>query len=331
MKVQKIALEEHIALPGNTSEQFLTFYDNWPEILHRLLDIHGQLLADMDASGIGLAILSLNAPAIQANPSKRQAIDMARQANDYLAEQVVKNPVRFQALAALPLQDPEAAAQELTRCVKDLGFKGALVNGYSSLEDGAVAYYDQPEYWDFWGVVQALEVPFYLHPRDMDLETKALRGHPWLRNSGWAFGVETATHALRLMSSGLFDKHPDLTIILGHLGETLPHVIWRIDHRIGLVPRGIPAKRPLAHYLRNNFYVTTSGNFCTQALMNTILSLGSDRILFSTDYPFERMSEAADWFDTVEISEADRIKIGSANAEKLFKLATHNQKAAASV
>ncbi|MGA2259717.1 MAG: amidohydrolase family protein, partial [Thermoguttaceae bacterium] len=95
---------------------------------------------------------------------------------------------------------------------------------------------------------------------------------------------------------------------------------WRIDHRIGIQPRGIPAKRPLAHYLRNNFYVTTSGNFCTQTLINTILSLGSDRILFSADYPFESMIEAAAWFDGVEISESDRGKIGYSNAERLFQL-----------
>lgn len=323
MRIPKIAIEEHFAVPDTVDEGAKYFPpESWPRLRRYLLDTHGQLLADMDAGGIEMAALSLNSPGIQAIPSKKLAIERARQANDYLAEQVAKRPDRFQALAALPLQDPDAAALELVRCVKDLGFRGALVNGFSEIEkEGSIFYYDLPQFRPFWATLESLDVPFYLHPR-YPVETHAdLSGHPWLVGAVWSFGVETATHALRLMASGLFDQYPRLTVVLGHLGEMLPAAIWRADHRIGRLPRGIPAKKKPGEYLRNNFYVTTSGNFCTRTLLSTILCLGADRVLFSADYPFEPIQEAAEWFDGLDaISEADRLKIGRTNAEKLLKL-----------
>lgn len=332
MRLQKIAIEEHIALPDTVDDSQKYFTpDVWPKFRRYLLDIHGQLLADMDACGIEMTLLSLNSPGIQAIPNRKQAIELARQANDYMAEQVAKNPARFQALATLPLQAPDAAAKEMTRAVKELGMKGALINSFSQVdvEDSAV-YYDQQQYWDFWGTLESLNVPFYLHPRDpLPNRTTFLDGHPWLRGSIWAFGIDTGTHALRLMCSGLFDKYPKLTVILGHLGENLPNNMWRIDNRIAKTPLGIPAKKQISEYLRNNFYVTTSGNFCTQTLVNTILEVGADRILFSADYPFEAMSQAADWFDSLNaISETDRVKIARGNAEKLFGLALGKASAA---
>jgi len=326
MKPWKIALEEHVALP-ETLESASTYLRGRPTLPQKLLDIHGALLAEMDASGIEMSVLSLNADGIQGILTKPEAITTARRANDYLAEQVTKNSRRFQALAALPMQDPEEAAKELTRCVKDLGMKGALANGYTQLgEPDNILYYDQPEFWDFWGTVEALGVPFYLHARDpIAASARNLQGHPWLWQSRWAFGVETATHALRLMASGLFDKYPRLTIILGHLGEMLPNFMWRIDHRINAwganASSAPPIKRRMNEYLRNNFYITTSGNFCTSTLMNVIQWMGSDRIMFSVDYPFEKMSQAGEWFDSVDvICDADWEKIARKNAIRLLKL-----------
>jgi 2,3-dihydroxybenzoate decarboxylase len=204
--------------------------------------------------------------------------------------------------------------------VKDLGFRGALVNGFTQIEDSA-AYYDQPQYWPFWETVEELDVPFYLHPREpLDNQRRIYDGHPWFLGSAWAFGVETAMHALRLMGSGLFDRYPRLKIILGHLGEGLPYNIWRVDHRVSKTPRGIPARKPMADYLRENFYLTTSGNFRTPTLLDAIAEVGVDRILFSVDYPFEELSDAVEWFEGAGVSEADRLKIGRANAEGLFKL-----------
>jgi 2,3-dihydroxybenzoate decarboxylase len=324
MRIQKIAVEEHFGEPGTVDESQQKFFppDRWPKLRSALVDIHGQLLANMDAYGVQMSLLSLTSPGIQEIPDRQQAIDTARRSNDYLAEQVAKRPDRFQALAALPMQDPDAATRELVRCVKELGFRGACVNGFSEVGQAETSVYcDLPQYWPFWETVQNLDLPFYLHPRRPLKNRPDLEGHPWLLAGAWAFGVETATHALRLITSGLFDKYPKVAIVLGHLGETLPNAIWRIENRLRVMPRGLPAKKPIGEYLRNNFYFTTSGNCCTKTLVNTIFAVGADRIMFATDSPFEQMSEAAQWFDQLDaISETDRLKIARTNAEKVFKL-----------
>ena len=324
----KIALEEHFAIP-ETLQDSAGFVPGtyWDELQHRLLDIHDTRLKLMDAHGIEMMILSLNAPAVQAIPDRAKAIETARRANDALAEEVAKRPDRFRAFAALPLQDPEAAAAELQRCVKDLGMVGALANGFSqdaSFQDGqGLLYYDLPQYRAFWAEVEKLDVPFYLHPRNpLPQDCRIYEGHPWLMGPTWAFAQETAVHALRLIGSGLFDEHPGLNIILGHMGEGIPYMLWRIDHRNGWVklPKGHPAKRKFVEYFHDNFHITTSGNFRTQTLVDAILELGADRIMFSADWPFENIDHAADWFDAASIAEPDRAKIGRTNAAKLFGL-----------
>lgn len=245
--------------------------------------------------------------------------------NDYIAENVLsKYPNRFLAFAALPLQDPEEAAKELERAVRELGFVGGLVNGYSNIGDENTAQYlDEPQVWPFWKKVEELQVPVYLHPRiPLPNQQRIYEGYEGLLGSAWGFGVETATHAIRLILSGLFDHYPNLTIILGHLGEGLPFTLPRVEHRLRHQrpeTHGKHKKSP-TEYLRKNFYLTTSGVFRTQALIDTLLEVGSDRILFSVDYPYESMEEISSWFDTCPISENDRIKIGSENATKLFNL-----------
>lgn len=321
----KIGLEEHFAIP-DTLQDSAGFVpaDYWRELSARLLDIQDQRLRQMDEHGMAMMLLSLNAPAVQAIPDRAKAIEIAKRANDFLAEQVAKRPDRFQGLAALPLQDPDAATHELQRCVRDLGFKGALVNGFSQIDtpDNAV-YLDDARYAGFWATVEELDVPFYLHPRNpLTSWAQIYQGHPWLMGPTWAFGQETAVHALRLMASGLFDRHPRLKVVLGHMGEGLPYSIWRVDNRNAWVkmPKGFPAQRALGDYFRENFWLTTSGNFRTQTLIDAMLEVGADRILFSTDWPFENIDHAAQWFDAASISEADRLKIGRTNAVKLFKL-----------
>lgn len=323
MQMTKIALEEHVI---NREAADLPALTSRPQLRERMLDIHGRMLAEMDAAGIGMSVLSFNLNgSVHAMTSTRQAIETARIRNDFLAGEVVRNPQRFQAFATLPLQDTEAAAAELTRCVKDLGFKGVMLDGFVQIDAKEdVSYLDLPRFWDFWATVETLDVPVYLHPRDpLESWSKIYGGHPWLTNSRWGFTPETATHALRLMASGLFDKYPGLNVVLGHLGETLPAALWRIDHRISRMPPvGIPAKQKLSDYFRRNFYVTTSGNFCTATLINAISFMGTDRVLFSVDHPFEHMSEAAQWFDGLDVlSPADKLKIAWGNAQKLLKLA----------
>ena len=320
----KIALEEHFAIPdtlGDSAGFVPSSY--WDELKYRLLDIQDRRLREMDEHGIEIMILSLNAPAVQAIPDAARANEIARRANDYLAEEVAKRPDRFQAFAALPMQDPELAIIELDRAVKQLGFHGALVNGFSQVGDGAAVYYDLAQYWPFWEAVEQLDVPFYLHPRNpLAADAKIYEGHEWLLGPTWAFGQETAVHALRLMGSGLFDQYPGLRLVLGHMGEGLPYSMWRIDHRNAWVkaPPKYKAKRKIADYFREHFYLTTSGNFRTQTLIDAILEIGADRILFSTDWPFENVDHAAIWFDAAAISETDRLKIGRLNSLALFKL-----------
>ena len=319
----KIGLEEHFAIADTLSDSAgFVPQDHWKELEYRLLDIHEKRLRLMDQHGMELMILSLNAPAVQAIPDAKKADEIARRANDFLAEQVARRPQRFQGFAALPLQDPDLASRELERCVRDFGFRGALVNGFSQLGERTL-YYDLPQYWPFWGVVATLDVPFYLHPRNpLPRDAAIYEGHRWLLGPAWAFGQETAVHALRLMGSGLFDKYPTLQIVLGHMGEGLPFSIWRVDYHNAWVkfPQPYPAKKRIGEYFSQNFHITTSGNFRTQSLIDAMLEIGADRILFSTDWPFENIDHAAVWFDAADIAEPDRLKIGRTNALKLFKL-----------
>ena len=198
------------------------------------------------------------------------------------------------------------------------------MNGFSQVVDpNSAVYLDLPQYRPFWAAVEQTGLPFYLHPRNPLPEDCAIyEGHPWLMGPTWAFGQETAVHALRLIGSGLFDEYPRIQVVLGHMGEGLPYSMWRIDHRNAWVkaPHKHKAKKKIADYFNANFHLTTSGNFRTQTLIDAMLEIGSDRILFSTDWPFENIDHAADWFDAASISEADREKIGRSNARRLFKL-----------
>jgi len=320
----KIALEEHFAIAATLADSQVFGAHVWNELGPRLTDFQDKRLRLMDASGVELMILSLNAPAVQAIFDVARAIDVAREANDVLAAEIAKRPDRFVGFAALPMQEPEAAARELTRCVKELGFVGALVNGFSQAgtADSAL-YYDLPQYRPFWRTVAELDVPFYLHPRNpLPCAIPGYDGHNWLLGPNWAFHAETAVHALRLIGSGLFDAHPTLQIILGHLGEGIPAYLWRIDHRNEWMQarHRYAAKRWVADYFRENFVLTTSGNFSTSALNQAIAEIGVERVLWSADYPFENISDAADWFDVVPLGEAERQKIGRTNAQQLFKL-----------
>jgi 2,3-dihydroxybenzoate decarboxylase len=278
----------------------------------------------MDAGGVEIMIASLNAPAIQAIADAKRAAAVARQANDVLAAEVARRPDRFAGIAALPMQDPELATRELERCIRDLGFKGTLVNGYSQVQDSnKPIHYDLPQYRPFWRALAALDVPFYLHPRPPIPGVSPLYdGHSWLLGPTWSFAAETALHALRLIGSGLLDELPRLQIILGHLGEGLPFYLWRIDNRNNWMKAShkYAAQKRVADYFRANFHLTTSGHFSTPALIDTIAEIGADRVMFSVDYPFEDFSDAADWFDNAEISERDRVAIGRTNAMKLFGL-----------
>jgi len=321
----KIAFEEHFAIE-DTLEQARSFAGDsgrWDDFTRQLLDLDSERLGHMDAAGIEFALLSLNAPAIQAIPDPKHALQLAQKANAAMADAVAKHPKRYAALAALPMHDPDVAARELERCVKELGFKGALVNGFQQVgADDNVKYYDLPEYRSFWATVSKLDVPFYLHPRmQIPSQAKNYAGHPWLMSAPWGFAVETSIHSLRLCGSGLFDDFPNLRICIGHLGENIPFGLWRIDARMRFSRREYRGNRPLGDYFRDHFHITTSGNFNDPALRCTLAVLDENKVYFSADYPFEKMEDAASWYDSSGVvSEALRRKIGRANAIKLFNL-----------
>ncbi|MCW0355601.1 amidohydrolase family protein [Pantoea ananatis] len=200
----------------------------------RLIDIDLRI-EDMDKIGIKIYILSLNQPGIEAIIDTERAVDMAKRMNDYCAKQLIdKHPDRLRAFACVPMQYPHQAATELERTVKNHGFVGALINGYTNFGDeNTVQYLDEPQVDVFWSKVEELGVPVYLHPRiPMPSQQRIYKGYEGLFGSAWEFGVETSTHAVRLMLSGLFDRHPGLKIILGHLGEALPFTLPRVEHRL---------------------------------------------------------------------------------------------------
>ncbi len=341
MALPKVALEEHFLDPA-TARGILddpaelarvsagggVMPEYYEPIMHRLADFDGERLATMDAHGIERAVLSLTAPGVQVLTDADAAVATARSLNDLLAEKIQLRPDRFAGFAAVPLQDPAAAATELRRCVRDLGFVGVMVNGYTNdsgphndSNTGQGRYYDEPAFEVFWKEAAELGVPVYLHPRPpLPSASGNLHGHPELVGATWGFGTETATHTLRLIFSGLFDRHPDLQLVLGHLGEGLPAQLWRTQYCFDLNPFDKRPRKTLAEYFADNIHITTSGNFSDHALINALLTVGADRILFSVDYPYADTDRAAPWIERAPISESDRRKIAHGNARRLLGL-----------
>lgn len=316
----KIAIEEHYLY-----EPLRSYVPSLPKRadvakknIDRLLDVGEERIELMDRAGIDIAVLSHSFNGLQGVTSVPEAIALARAANDALAEQIAGND-RFEGFAVLPMQDPEAAAAELHRATRELGLVGALVNGYTDTASGEALYYDMPEYRLFWAELESLDVPLYLHPRfSPPGQLHAYDTYPFLRAGAFGFGVECALHSLRLMLSGVFDAHPGLKIVLGHLGETLPFILHRTAVRMKDVES--PNQEPVTHYLHRNFHITTSGIFNVPSLIGALLEMGGDRILFATDYPYESMEESSAWLDDLPISPDQRRKIAYDNACKLFGL-----------
>ena len=327
----KIALEEHLSTPENNrlwdakGEALRNGRAYMEDVEKRLLETELRL-QDMDTCGIRHAILSLTSPGAQSILDAAAATRFAASTNDYIAENFVKpHPDRFSSFATVALQNPQAAADELERAVKKLGMKGALINGYTNMDAAeATRYLDDPSVEVFWQKVSELNVPVYLHPREpLPSACGIYRGYESLVGSAWGFAPETAVHAIRLMMSGLFDRYPNLTVILGHLGEGLTHLLPRTEHRLKKQHEGIGLgtnQRPLTDYLTNNFYVTTSGHFTTSALHNAIEVMGADRVMFSVDYPYEDMHEAAGWFDPLTLDAKVKQDIAFGTARRIFSL-----------
>jgi len=294
---------------------YFVHHEDFP-LIRRILDVGEARIEEMDRNGITMQVLSLSIPGVELlDPEQGTAI--AREINNELFETIKQYPERFSGFAAIAPQDPGSAANELERAVKELGFKGAMINSHIRGE-----YLDNPKFRVILEKAQALGVPLYLHPKQPAPEMiQPFLDYPPLANAMWGFGAETGLHAMRLICSGVFDRFPDLKVILGHLGEALPFWMWRIDnHWDKDASKYLPAQEKPSHYLKNNFFVTTSGMFWPAALDFVKSELGVDKILFAVDYPFEDNEEAIRFMDAASLTSREREKIYSLNATKLLNL-----------
>jgi predicted TIM-barrel fold metal-dependent hydrolase len=284
----------------------------------QLYDLGNLRLKAMAEAGIDMQVLSHGAPATQ-KLAADVAPKLARDVNDRLAKVCAANPKRFAAFAALPTADPQAAADELERAVSELGFKGAMIHGMSTGE-----FIDHKKYWPIFERAEKLDTPIYLHPSlphptvtEIYYQDYA-KDFPLVVRPAWGFTVETATQAIRLVLSGAFQAYPNLKIILGHFGETLPFLVWRIDSALKR-----PGQKPLSFRdaFCKNFYVTTSGFFSNPALLCCVMEMGVDHILFAVDWPFVADNKpAVEWMAGIPLSDEDKVKILSGNAQRLLKM-----------
>ncbi len=313
--VKKIALEEHFLDPATAPYWLPTMTDVDPAFVKKLtaaLEDFGEgRLAVMDRGGIAHAVLGASGPGAQNERDARKAIAVAQSSNDFLAKQVQKNPARYSGFAHLAMQDPKAAADELERCMRDFKFKGAMINGQTH-----GVYLDDPALYPFWERAEALGAVVYLHPADPEQLYPALADYKSLQRATWGWGVETGSHALRLVFSGLFDRFPKAKFALGHMGETLPFLLWRFDSRAKLY--GVKLKKPPSQYIKDNIWVTNSGMYSPEPLDCALAALGRDRVMFSADYPFENSDGACQHMDEVPLDEGVRADIAYNNAAKLL-------------
>lgn len=316
---KKIALEEHFLAPGFKPYFETTSINISPELFGRaydaLQDFGDRRLEIMDAAGIDISVLSLAGPGVQVERNTATAIRNAQECNDFLAKQMQTQP-RFGGLAHLAMQDPKAAADELERCISTLGYQGAMINGQTN-----GVYLDDDRCSAFWERAEALDVPVYLHPGNPPDVPYTYHNHPELYGPVWSWTVETASHALRMVFGGLFDRFPKAKLILGHMGETLPYQLWRFDCRWKISnAQGRTLKMKPSEYIKRNIWITTSGVCSDEPLRCAIDALGEERIMFSADHPFEQTQLASDWIEAANISDLTRQNICATNAKKLLNL-----------
>ncbi|WP_299808185.1 amidohydrolase family protein [uncultured Roseibium sp.] len=316
----KILLEEHFMHPDFVDYWATTAPNISPDLFGKartaLEDFGPMRLEAMDGIGAEKAVLSLAGPGVQVEKRTETAVRLARQVNDFLAAEMAKRPDRYGGFAHLAMQDPVAAADELDRCVTQLGMQGAMINGQTG-----GTYLDDDRYAPFWERASHLQVPVYIHPNNPPEQVHMYNGHPELWGPVWSWTVETATHALRLVFAGTFDRYPGAKLVLGHLGECLPYLMWRLDSRWEISNRGaMRLEKDPSAYFRDNIWVTTSG-MCADAPLRCALDMmGDDRVLFSVDYPFEQAAEAGEWIEQAPLTDCERAKVCHENARALLTL-----------
>jgi predicted TIM-barrel fold metal-dependent hydrolase len=304
-KVKRIAVEEHW-----TSEDVgLAIKRPKGPNTEKQADLGAIRLADMDAAGIDMQVIANSS--YQGIEDAATAVKLAKKNNDHLAEIIAGNPKRFAGFAALPTQNPKEAVDEFERAVKQLGFKGALIDGQ---DHANWEFLESKKFWGLWERAEALGKPIYLHPNTPSPESfRLVDGHSELQSMKWLGAVYTATQALRIIGSGVFDVFPKAQLMLGHLGEFLPYWLGRLDQ--GRNDWKLTKKPPSA-YIRENILISTSGLYYPEALICAINALGADRILFATDYAEGDSKLAVEFFEKTPMSDADREKIYHLNAER---------------
>ncbi|MFD7769172.1 amidohydrolase family protein [Streptomyces sp. NPDC059787] len=321
-RLRIIAIEEAIVLPGLITQGTalngaIPFK---PEVtaewFKRLPDVTEYRLADMDANGVTMQVLSLTPPGVQTQPDAAIAVRDAQVANDALAGVVDAHPTRFGGLAALPLQDPQAAVREARRAMHDLKMAGFLVNGHTNGH-----YLDEPQFRPVWAALEELGAAIYLHPTPAPTgEWGLLKGRPELVGPLYSWAAETGGHALRVILGGVFDDFPGARLIVGHMGEFLPYQIPRLDVQIENINTKVPLKKKPSEYLTQNIAITTSGVMDDNMLQAAIKAVGIDNVLFAIDYPFEKSEQAVGFLRRASLSAGHRRKIASGNAERILKL-----------
>jgi 5-carboxyvanillate decarboxylase len=294
--------------PGSNQDRFR----------RKLLDLDSERLADMNAAGVAMQLLSVTIPGVQMFAPER-ASALAISTNDQLAAAIARHPTRFAGLACFAPHDPARAVAEMERAINRLGMKGFIVNSHTGDR-----YLDQPEFAPILEAAQALDRPIYLHPRaPANSMADPFRDYS-MGGSIWGFGVEAGTHAVRLILSGTFDRYPRLRIVLGHMGEALPFWLWRLDHmaaRRAKDGRMKPLQMAPSDYLRRNFAVTTSGFESRDVLELVIKAAGIDNVMWAVDYPYESSADAAAFIDGAPLDADQRAQIYHRNAERLFRIA----------
>jgi len=323
--MRTITLEEHFATPAfldgpgrRLKEAAKIPGSPVAGVPERLCDIGEGRIAEMDAADISMQVLSLTVPGVEQLEAS-DAIAMARNANDYLANAVRKHPSRFAGFATLPTAAPDKAAAELERTVRDYGFKGAMINGHVRGR-----YLDDKFFWPIFERAEALSVPVYVHPTyppqpviDASYSGFAPQVVEALVGPGWGWHIETAVHVIRLILGGVFDRFPKLQVVIGHMGEGLPFMLPRLDTMSVSLTK---LKRPISAYLRENVHYTFSGFNFTATFLDLLMEVGVDRIMFSADHPYASMTRARAFLDNLPVSAADRERIAHGNAERLFRL-----------
>ena len=323
--MRTITLEEHFVTAGfldgpgrDVKEQARKAGSRAERLMLDLSDLGEGRIAQMDVAGIDMQVLSLTQPGVE-QLEAADALALARDANDVLADAMAKYPKRLSGLAVLPTAVPDRAVKELEHRVRNQGFVGAIIHGHQRGR-----YLDDKFFWPVLEAAEQLSAPIYLHPtRPPGPVIEASYGgldpavSEVFAGPGFGWHIETAVHVLRMVLGGVFDRFPKLQIVIGHMGEGLPFFLQRVDR----MPIELTKlKRPVSAYLRENLHYTFGGFNFPPTFLDLLLEIGVDRIMFSADHPYGSMAKARAFLEQIPVSAADRARIAHGNAEKLFGL-----------